>query len=291
MAEGILVLTRIIGDTQVSEHRRRRDNVLVLKHLNQFGQLLSGESQAMHTAVNLDVDGETMNAIFKAFLNQVTPHIHVIKLGFQSILEHRLIVHAIGVEHNNRHGDACLAQVHALVMHSDSKVVAAAVLKRFGNLVTASAITTGLNHAHRLGTGLDERFEELEIVSQSVQVHFHDCHVLFGFEQVDDLAEAETRIALDEDGLIVKIALGDIVKELLCVLKETGMRQIVEITAVASHFPAYSHQAVHTLGFQQLTHADIQLVAAITLGSQVAQDDRAGSVSRPTRHEVERWRE
>ena len=176
-------------------------------------------------------------------------------------------------------------------MHGDSKVVAAAVLQRFGNLITAGAITAGLNHAHCLGAWLDERFEELEIVGQGVQIHFHDRHVLFGFKQVDNLAEAETRIALDEDGLIVKIALSDIVKELLCVLKETGMRQIVEITAVAPHFPAYSHQAVHTLGLQQLTHADIQLVAAITLGGQVAQDDRTGSVSRPTRHEVERWRE
>ena len=67
-------------------------------------------------------------------------------------------------------------------MHSDSEVVTAAVLQCLGDFITAGAITARFNHAHRLGAGLDERLEELEIVGQRVQVHFHDGHVLLGFK-------------------------------------------------------------------------------------------------------------
>ena len=69
------------------------------------------------------------------------------------------------------------------------------------------------------------------------------------------------------------------------------MRQIIEIATVAPHLLADAHQAVHTLGLQQLTHADVQFVAAIALGGEVAQDDRAGPVARTARHEIERGRE
>ena len=115
--------------------------------------------------------------------------------------------------------------------------------------------------------------------------------MLLGLKHVDDLAETETRVALDEDGLVVKVALGHIIQELLGVLKETRVRQIIEIATVAPHLLADAHQAVHTLGLQQLTHADVKLVATVALGGEVAQDDRAGPVTRPSRHEIERGRE
>ena len=85
-------------------------------------------------------------------------------------------------------------------------------------------------------------------MSQRVQVHFHDGHVLLGFKQVDNLAEAETRVALDEDSLVVKVALGHIIKEFLGVLEESRVRQIIEIAAIAPHLLADAHQAIHTLG-------------------------------------------
>ena len=172
-------------------------------------------------------------------------------------------------------------------MDCHGKVVTAAILQGLSNLVAAGSVATGLDHADGLGAGLDERFEELEVVGQGVQVHFHDRDVLLGFQHVDNLAEAEAGVTLDEDGLFLKVSLGDIADEVLGVVIEPAMRQSLEVVAVTAHLLTDADQAVHTLGLEQLAHADVQFVTAIALGSQVTQDDRAGAVARATRHEVE----
>ena len=125
-------------------------------------------------------------------------------------------------------------------------------------------------------------------MGQGVEVHLHDRHVLLSLEQVDNLAEAEARVTLDEDGLVVEVALGKVAHELLGVVVEAGLGQVVEVVAVAAHVLADAHQAADALGFEQFAHADIEFVATVTLGTQVAEDDRAGPAARAPRHEVER---
>ena len=153
---GIFVLFGFVGNTQVGEHRCRGDDVLLLEQGDEFGQLFARESQAVHTAVDFNVHGEVVHAIFLAFLDKVARHVQVVEFGLQAVLEHGLVVDAVGVEHDDGHGDAGLAQVYTLVMHGDGEVVATAVLQCLGNLVTACSIAACLDHSHSLGARFDE---------------------------------------------------------------------------------------------------------------------------------------
>ena len=139
-----------------SEHRGGCDDFLFLEQVDEFGQLLLSESQAMHAAVNLDVNGEMLHAIFAAFLDQVVGHFQTVEFGLQTVLEHRLVVHPIRIEHDNGHGDAGFAQVHTLVMHCNGQVIAAAVLQRLGDFVAASSIAACFDHTDGLGARFDE---------------------------------------------------------------------------------------------------------------------------------------
>ena len=128
LLSGVLVLIRLVGDTQVGEYRCWLNHLLALEQLDQLGQLFTCETQSVHAAVDLDVHRKSLHAISLALLDEVLGHLDAVEFGFQAILEHSLIVHPIGIEHDHWHGDAGLAQFHALVLDSNGQIVAATVL-------------------------------------------------------------------------------------------------------------------------------------------------------------------
>ena len=81
--------------------------------------------------------------------------------------------------------------------------------------------------------------------------------MLLGLQQIDNLAETEARVTLDEDGLILEVATGDIRDEFLSIVEEACMRQVVKILIITAHVLADADEAVHPFGLEQLAHTDV----------------------------------
>ena len=157
LAAGVLVLVGHIGHTEVRENRCRSHYVLTLEQLDDGWQLVERESQPVHASVHLDVHRQRRTgAVARPLLDELAAHLQAVDLGLEAQREERLIVDDHRVEHDDGHGDASLAQLHTLVLHSHSQIVGPAVLQRLGHLVRACAISSGLDHGDGECGGLDQ---------------------------------------------------------------------------------------------------------------------------------------
>ena len=65
------------------------------------------------------------------------------------------------------------------------------LLQRFGQFDGARPIAVGLDHAHHLGAGFQERTPVIQVVDHSREVHFQNGLMNFLLQQFRDAFKAE----------------------------------------------------------------------------------------------------
>ena len=288
LLHGVGILRWLIGHAQVREHRRWLDYALALEQFDKRWYLLLGETEAVHTGVEFDVHRKFVRTVFRTLFDEFAAFFYAVNFWFKVVCKHCLVVHHRWVEHDNWHGDTCLAQVHALILHCHSQIVATGILQCFGYFVTACAVAACLHHAHSLGFGFEERAEEFEVVRQGIEVNLFHGLMLLGFEQVENLLKLKFGCAFHQYGLVFEVACRFLVEKFchtcveLCV--DAG-----EVASVAAHVGANAYQVLDMLALEQLAHTDIKFVGTECLWHQVAQNHSVGlGWVAATNHEVER---
>ena len=80
------------------------------------------------------------------------------------------------------------------------------VLQGLGYLHGPGAITVGLDHAHHLRVGLQERAVVIEVIDQRIEVDFEDGLVYLLLQLFRNLVKAEAAGALQQDEFVAQTA-------------------------------------------------------------------------------------
>ena len=223
----------------------------------------------MHAGVEFYVHGIVADAVFLRFAYYHAALIEAVDLGLEIVGKHCLIVLHSRIKHHYLGCDACLAQLHALIVHCHGYICHAAVLYGLGEFVTACAITRCLEHAHHLGGGLEQRTEEVVVIDQCIEVHFHHGLVLLCLEHIDYRFEVILRRTFHKYGLGIEIAgrhglhkVADATIECLIAL---------EMMCIATYLLAYAYHAAHSFLLEQFAYVGIHHIGAERLVCGIAQ--------------------
>ena len=145
---GVVVLCRLVGNTEVREYRDGLYCILRAKQLHKLGQLLLDKAKAVHSGVELDVHGIVGDAIFFSLMDKHLASFDAEHLRLKPVGEHSLVIDHAGIEHHDRHRNSGFAQIHALVVNSHGKIGGSGVLECLGKLVGACPIARSLHHAN-----------------------------------------------------------------------------------------------------------------------------------------------
>ena len=197
--------------------------------VDEFGHIVLGiEAQPMHTRVELDMYGPAGDALLARGTNEGIHQSERIYLGLQIVVEECLKRCHLGVHHHDISRNTSLTQGHTLISHGHCQIVHAVVLQCLGNLNGSGTIGIGLDHAHHLRIGLQERAEMIQIVDHRLQVHLQDGLMDFLLQQLADALEAEAAGTLQQYDLIAQLGKHLTADELLHITEEIALRHINE---------------------------------------------------------------
>ena len=158
----------------------------------------------MHACIELDMDGPTSDTFLARCLDEGIHETEGIDLGLEIVVEHGLEGGHLRIHDHDVGSDACLAQGDTLVGYGHSKVIDTLILQRFGYLHGSCTIAIGLDHAHHLGVGLEERAEVIEVLDHRIEVDLEDGLVDLLLQLLRNLVETKGTGSLQEDEFIAE---------------------------------------------------------------------------------------
>ena len=166
------------------------------------------EAQTVHARIEFDVDGPAGDAFLAGCFDEGIHQTEGVDFGLEVVVEHRLERRHLGIHDHYIGGDAGLAERDPLIGHGHGKVVYAVILKRLGNLHGPCPIGVGLDHAHHLGLGFQERAVVVQVLHDGIEVHLEDGLVNLLFQLFCDAVEAEWTGSLKEYQFVAKVGNG-----------------------------------------------------------------------------------
>ena len=162
------------------------------------------KAQAVHTAIDLEMDREGGDACATRAFAQPLEELHTIDLGLEAVREEGICHRQLGVHNHNVRADALVSQLTSFVRHSYGEVVDAVLLECTRQLEGARPVAIGLDHTDKRMLGRQERAVVIEVVHDSTEVDIQHRLVLTRGETAVDLIEGEAACALDEDARVVQ---------------------------------------------------------------------------------------
>ena len=212
--EGIEIVA--VGAHEMREYRARDDGVLMLQTVDQEGDFgVLGvlriiraigdiKSQTMHASIKLDMHGPAGDTFLARCLDEGVEQTETVDLGLEVVVEHGLKGGHLGIHDHDIGGDAGLAEGDTLVGHRHSEIVDMVILQCLGNLHRTCTIAVGLNHAHHLRLGLQERTVIVQVLHHGIEIHLKDCLMHLLFQLLRNLVEAETTGTLQQNQFVAK---------------------------------------------------------------------------------------
>ena len=213
-------------------------------------------------------------------------HVEREHLRLQTVVEQRLVVDHLRVEHHYRHRDSRLAQRHALVVSRHGDIRRPLLLQSLGKLVGSGSVAESLQHTHNFRVGLQPRPVEVEVVHQRVEVHLQHRFVLPRLEHLYYAVESEFRRALQQDEFLREVALRHSAEKSVGRRKESRVagKQI----AVSGNFPSDADYAVDVAQVDKFGNFFIQLRRGDVFRQHVGKNQSArAQQSVAARHKVD----
>ena len=135
--------------------------------------------------------GPTCDTFLTSRLNEGIHQSEAIHLRLQVVVEHGLEGCHLRIHNHDIGCDSCLAEGDTLIGHSHSEIIHTLILQRLGYLHSTSAIGIGLDHAHHLGIGLQERAIVIQILHHRIEVHLEDGFMHFLLQLLRNLIETK----------------------------------------------------------------------------------------------------
>ena len=188
-----------VATGQVREDRADVEFRDCFQRVDQRVDVLPFESEAVHAGVELDVDRIVGFSVPAYRFGERLQRRSAVNLRFEPVVEHQVEAVRIGVQHDDRHRDARLAQRDALVGESDGQKVDALPLEQVRHFERAAAVSCGLDHGHHPFAGTQQSPEIVQVVLHAVEIDFQHGRVNLVLEHAADPLEPEPSSALEQN--------------------------------------------------------------------------------------------
>ena len=162
------------------------------------------------------------------------------------------------------------------------------VLQRTGNLDSPGAIAVGLDHAHHLCFGFQERAVVIQILHHGIEVHLKNRLVHLLLQLFRNLVEAERTGTLQQDQFMMQGCKGIAGKEMIHVGKELLVGDLDSIS-LCREFRTDANKLVDTTLDGQVAHLSIEFIGGRTSLEDITEDQclRQTACRLTTLHEIE----
>ena len=279
-----------VGAHEMAEHGARDDGVLMLQTVDELKDIIHGvEAQTMHTRVELDMYGPTRDTLLTGSLDQRIHQTEGIHLRLQVVVEHRLEGRHLRVHDHDIGGDASLTERDTLVGHSHGEIIDTLILQGLGDLHSTSTIAVGLDHAHHLRIGLQERTEIVQVLHHGIEVHLEDGLVDLLLQLLRDLVETKRTGAFQQDQFVAQSREG-LTGEEMGHTDEERLIGDLDTVCLCGEFRADANELFNTTLHGEFAHLGIEGLGRGSRLEDIAENERLLQTSPPyltTVHEVE----
>ena len=195
-----IVLRGVVRGTEVREDRRHAHRPpAAIERVEQSGQLLLHEAQAVHSRIELDMNRITLLAVAFHGLRELAERPQAVNLRFEPVGRHHVEAVRIGVKHHDGHRDTAFAQQHSLVGERYGQIIDALMLKQLRNLEIARTIAGRLDHRHEAHRP-QLRPEIVQIVDHGIQIDLKHRRVALARKRMFQFFETAVAIAFEQHG-------------------------------------------------------------------------------------------
>ena len=168
---GERIKVRTVAANKMREYRARNDGSLTLQTAHQFGYIIRGKSQTVHSGVNLDMNGEIGYAVVLGGTDYHIQQVETVNLGFKFLVKQRSERCPFRIHDHYACGYSRLAQFGTLIGHSHSQIIHLTVLKRLGNLYRTGTVSRCLDHAYNLCFRFKHAAVTVQVIGNSLKVN------------------------------------------------------------------------------------------------------------------------
>ena len=186
-----VVVPGFVATGQVREDRADVEFRDCFQRVDQRVDVLPFESEAVHAGVELDVDRIVGFSVPAYRFGERLQRRSAVNLRFEPVVEHQVEAVRIGVQHDDRHRDAGLAQCDAFVGERDGQEADALLFEHVGDFESAVAVAGRLDHRHHLFSFAQQAAEVVQVVDHVVEVDFQYGRMYLVFEDAADPFELE----------------------------------------------------------------------------------------------------
>ena len=164
LPQGEGVLGGVFRGGEMRVHRHHAHLVVHLQEIHQGRQFARHEAQAVHAGVQLDVDGELLQAAPAKLPAQGLQGVEVGDARLQAALDDLGEEVRPGGEHEDGKGNTAAAQLHALDGQGNGQIISTFALHHGGELHRSVAVGVGL-HEHEQLRGGPQQAAEIAVVA------------------------------------------------------------------------------------------------------------------------------
>ena len=272
----------------MGEHRTGYHCRLMTKPVDEYRKVgLGMEAQAVHTGVEFDMHRIVGNTFTLGRTDERLQQSETVDLRLQCVSEHGAKCRGLRIHDDDITRNAGLAQLYSLIGHGHGQEVDTPVLQGLGYFNSTRAIGRSLDHAHHLGLGFHERTIEIQIFSNSFQVHLERGFMHTPRHSFAHLLKVERSCPFEQYHTALQ-SIEQTTRQQAFAIREEMARHC-EIGLRSRNLPAHTYQQVHTTPTHHLGHASIELLKRESTLQNVAQHEHLPTTCglRPASHKVE----
>ena len=253
-----------IAPYQMREDGTGNHSILSLQPFYQPGHILRSKPQAVHTGIQLYVDGEVCDTFLFRFFNQSVQQMEAIYFGLQLVIEHGLESSHLRIHDNDVRSDARFAEFGAFVGNRHGKIIDMMFLQSLGYLIRTCTVSGGFHHADHLCFRLQLATIIVQIGNHRSKINLQNGFVHLLLQYFRQGVKTELTCTLNQNYFVFKAKFPTLngTYQGRCI-RIKGLLYIKACSA-GRYFISYTYDAFNATAVYQLCHLSVKCRRVLT---------------------------